>query len=100
MPDEFATRSLEISLRDYVDLLRRRQVVIIQMTVLALSVGVILSLTGKPFYRAGARMLVEGKSYAVGQYDTGNPLSGLFMQDSGHDIMTQMEVLQGEKVTA
>src|SRR2546426_8408061 len=100
MPEEFASAPLEISLRDYVDLLRRRKAIIIQTFVVALAVGVVVSLMAKPRYRTGARILVEGKSYSVGQYDSSNPLAGLFMQDSGHDILTQIEVLQGDKVVA
>ena len=43
---------------------------------------------------------MEGRSYSVAQYSSENPLVGLFTPDSGHDILTQLEVLQGDRVLA
>jgi capsular exopolysaccharide synthesis family protein len=98
MADEFAAPALDISLRDYVDLVRRRRAVIIQAFIAVVAGGFAITLTEKPTYRSTTRILVEGKSFSVAQYDANNPLSGLFLQDNGHEIATQIEVIQGEQV--
>jgi capsular exopolysaccharide synthesis family protein len=99
MSNEFGGPAIDISLRDYFDLLHRRRAVIIQSFLLILAVGFVLNLVSKPRYRSTTRILLEGKSNATATYDAGNPLSGLLLQDSGHDIVTQIGVIQGEQVT-
>ncbi len=98
MSEEFSTQASEISLRDYADLLRRRKYIVLQTFVLVLMVGTIVTFLTKPTYRAGARILVEGREFTVAQYNTSDPLSSLFMPDAGHDIATQIEVLQSARV--
>ena len=98
MSEDLGQQTTEISLRDYIDLLRRRKYVVIQTFVLVLMVGTIVTFMTKPTYRTGARILVEGREFTVAQYNTSDPLSNLFMPDAGHDIATQIEVLQSDKV--
>ena len=98
MQEELGLPATETSLRDYVDLLRRRKYIVLQTFVLVLMVGTIVTFLTKPVYRTGARILVEGKEFTVAQYNTSDPLSNLFMPDVGHDIATQIEVLQSDKV--
>src|SRR5579862_4335522 len=92
--------SPDMSLRDYVDVFRRRRAIIIQTFVVVAVVGLLVTFLTKPLYRTGSRILVEGKSYYVTQFDPTNPLGNLFTADSGHEVDTQIEVLQGEKVIA
>ncbi len=90
----------ELSLRDYMDLLRRRKAIVIQTFMVVFVLGVAVTFMAKPVYRTSARILVEGRSYNVASYSSDNPLVGLFTPDSGHDILTQLEVLQGDRVLA
>jgi succinoglycan biosynthesis transport protein ExoP len=90
----------ELSLRDYMDLLRRRKAIVIQTFMVVFVLGVAVTFMAKPVYRTSARILVEGRTYNVAQYSSDNPLVGLFTPDSGHDILTQLEVLQGDRVLA
>lgn len=90
----------ELSLRDYMDLLRRRKAIVIQTFMVVFVLGVAVTFMAKPVYRTSARILVEGRTYSVAQYSSENPLVGLFTPDSGHDILTQLEVLQGDRVLA
>jgi succinoglycan biosynthesis transport protein ExoP len=90
----------ELSLRDYMDLLRRRKAIVIQTFMVVFVLGVAVTFMAKPVYRTSARILVEGRSYNVASYTSDNPLVGLFTPDSGHDILTQLEVLQGDRVLA
>ena len=94
------TQSSELSLRDYMDLLRRRKAIVIQTFMVVFVLGVAVTFMAKPVYRTSARILVEGRSYNLGSYSSENPLVGLFTPDSGHDILTQLEVLQGDRVLA
>ena len=88
----------EISLRDYIDLLRRRKAIVIQTFVVVFVIGAIVTFMPKPQYRTSARILVEGKSNTVAAYGPGDPLSGFSVQDAGHDITTQIEILQGSEL--
>ena len=90
----------ELSLRDYMDLLRRRKAIVIQTFMVVFVLGVAVTFMAKPVYRTSARILVEGRTYNVASYSSDNPLAGLFTADSGHDILTQLEVLQGDRVLA
>ena len=88
----------EVSISEYLDVLRRRKAILIQTFVIVFVLGAIVTFLAKPVYRANARILVEGKSLTVAQYNGADPLSNLFLPDTGHDVTTQIEVLQGQKV--
>ena len=100
MLEETNPQTSELSLRDYMDLLRRRKAIVIQTFMVVFVLGVAVTFMAKPVYRTSARILVEGRNITVGSYNADNPLVGLFTPDSGHDILTQLEVLQGDRVLA
>ena len=77
-------------------MLRRRKYIVLQTFVLVIMVGTIVTYLTKPTYRTIARILVEGHEFTLAQYNTSDPLSNLFMPDAGHDISTQIEVLQSD----
>ncbi len=87
-----------MSLRDYLDVFRRRKVTIIQTFVVVMVVGLVITLLTKPLYRSTTRILVEGKALTLAQYNASDPLSSLFFQPAGHDVDTQIEVLQGDNL--
>ena len=64
--DEKNPNVSEISLRDYIDLLRRRKAIVIQTFVVVFVVGAIVTFLSKPVYHTGTRILVEGKSATLG----------------------------------
>lgn len=97
MEEEIQQRN-DVSVRDYLDLLRRRRAIIIQTFVIVLVVGVMVTFMTKALYQTKARILVEGKSLTVTQFDAKDPLSGIFMPNAGFDVATQIEVLQSTKV--
>jgi capsular exopolysaccharide synthesis family protein len=98
MSEELTPQQSEISLRDYVDLLRRRKYIVIQTFVVVIMVGLVVTFMTKPTYRTATRILVEGREATIAQYNGADPLANLFMPDVGHDVATQIEVLQGERV--
>lgn len=99
MQDE-STKQSEISLREYLDVLRRRKAILLQTFVSVFVVGIVITFITKPQFRASARVLVEGKAFYVSQFDSANPLGNLFSADAGHEVDTQLEVIQGEKVVS
>lgn len=100
MPNDFGSPAVDISLREYVEVLHRRRAIVVQTVVAVLAVGFVLNLVTKPRYRSDTRILLEGKSNAPSSVDAENPLANLFLQDSGHAIATQIGVIQGELVIA
>ena len=88
----------EISLRDYIDLLRRRKTIVIQTFVVIFVIGAIAVFIAKPQYRTSARILVEGKPLVLTQYSASDPMTDLFTAEAGHDVSTQLEMLQGAEI--
>jgi capsular exopolysaccharide synthesis family protein len=88
----------ENALTAYVDILRRRRPIVVQTFVVVLAVGILVTFLTKPLYRTDSRILVETKAMVVNTTDPNNPLSQLYNSDSGHDVDTQLEVLQGAQV--
>lgn len=95
-----AASSPDVSIQDYLELLRRRRVIFIQTLVVVIALGAVVTVMTKPLYNAHTSLLVEGRANTVAQMTTSDPLGNLFLPDVGHDIQTQVEVLNGEKVLA
>lgn len=87
------------SLRDLLEVLRRRKAIAIQTLVVVVALGFVLTLMTKPTYRSGARLLVEGKRSTVNINNTVNPLSGILTPSTGHDAETQVEILRSSSLT-
>src|SRR5258708_31571739 len=51
-----------------------------------------------PVFGTQTGILVEGNSYYVSQFSPNDPMSNLFTADVGHEVETQLGILQGEKV--
>jgi capsular exopolysaccharide synthesis family protein len=93
-----ASPASDISLQEFMDVLRRRKVVILQTFIVIVVVGVLIGVLTKPVYRATTDILVEGKSLAISSYNTDDPVSDVFMPNTGYDVPTQIEVLQSDQV--
>lgn len=87
-----------LSLRDFLNILRRRRAIAINTFILVVVLGVVLTLITTPRYSSSARILVEGKIQAVTISDTENPLSNLFIPRTGHDVATQVQILRSPLV--
>lgn len=85
-----------VSLQEYLLILRRRHAIILQVFVLILVVGVVMTLMTKPVYQSSARLLVEPPSMNVSTVDASNPLSGILAMTPQQTVATQVEVLQSE----
>ena len=90
----------DVTLGDYIDMLRRRKGIIIQTFLLVLMIGTVVTLLSKPVFRSTARILVEGKSLTLTTHTGDNPLDDIMQPDTQHDVGTQIEILQGQNVLA
>src|SRR3954470_532402 len=88
----------EVSIRDYVDMLRRRKAIVIQTFVVVFVIGAVVTFMSKPVYRTSTRILVEGNGSGVSTNGSGDPLQGFQNREVTHDVLTQLEILQGAEL--
>ena len=74
-PSEEQTAS--VSVREYIDVFRRRRAIFIQTFLLILVISVVVTLLTPPVYQSRARLLVAGRSASLNSINTDNPLSAL-----------------------
>ncbi len=93
MQDETVAQE-EVSLRDYLDLLRRRSAIIIQTVVAALVIGIVVAVVSSNVYSSGGQLLVTSTSPASSVIqNTADPLASVSNQSQVHNIATQLVVL-------
>ena len=94
MQDETVAQE-EVSLRDYLDLLRRRSAIIIQTVVAALIIGIVVAVVSTNVYSSGGRLLIAPTvSVATNTMQSNNdPINTISTQGQVHNIETQLEVL-------
>ena len=92
MQDETAAQE-EVSLRDYLDLLRRRSAIIIQTVVAALVIGIVVAVVSSNVYSSGGRLLVTPNTAGAVVRNSTDPLGNISDQTQVHNIETQLEVL-------
>ncbi|MCS6777994.1 MAG: polysaccharide biosynthesis tyrosine autokinase [Chloroherpetonaceae bacterium] len=84
----------EVTLREYLDLLRRRKAVIIQTFLAVLIIGIIVAYVSRPVYRSTGRLLVQPQISPINiGRNLDDPLSQLVQNRRVHSIETQMQVL-------
>ena len=98
MQDDYGTQPSEMSIRDYIDLLRRRKAIIIQAFIVVVSVGLVITMMSKPVYQSVGSILVEGRKWGIPATETQGIFAGLYPSDSGHGVDTQIVVITGRNV--
>src|SRR5260370_34159773 len=83
----------EINIREYLEILKRRKVVGIQMFVMVLAVGMVIAAMGKPVYVTSAKLLVAAANSSVSILDSNNPSAPLPPPAQPEHIDTQLQVL-------
>jgi succinoglycan biosynthesis transport protein ExoP len=84
----------EVSVKDYLDVLRRRKSILIQVFVLVMAVGAVVTLLARPVYQTSAKLLVPTSAASINLVDAKNPLSAVMASYQPESITTQMELLQ------
>jgi capsular exopolysaccharide synthesis family protein len=84
----------ELNLREYVQILKRRRAVFIQMFVLVLAIGIVMAASGKPIYQTSAKLLVTATHSSVSIVDSSNPIAAMLAAAEPDSVDTQLQVLQ------
>jgi succinoglycan biosynthesis transport protein ExoP len=95
MQDQFDDTQ-EFSLRDVLDVLRRRKWVVAQAFVFVTVIGVVMAMMSPPVYGASAKMLVDTPDNSIRQYtiDPNNPLTPIHDLVVRHTVDTQLAILR------
>ena len=95
-PSEEQTAS--VSVREYIDVFRRRRAIFIQTFLLILVISVVVTLLTPPVYQSRARLLVAGQSASLNSINTDNPLSALLAVAPSYSVATQIQLLQDGEI--
>ncbi len=87
-----------LTLRDFFDILRRRKLVALNVFVLVVALGFVVTLMTKPVYRTGAKLLVEGRNNTFNMSNNEDAFAPVFQPKSGRDVDTQIELLRSPLV--
>jgi uncharacterized protein involved in exopolysaccharide biosynthesis len=85
----------ELSIRDIVDVLMRRKAIFLQIAIVGIICGVILTVTSKPIYETRAKLLIASSGPTVSFIDSGNPIASMLAAVAPDSASTQLQVLQG-----
>ena len=96
LPNQVAQPS-EWSLKDYLQVLRRRKAVFMQVFVLVLAVGIVVTALGRPIYQSRAKIAVIPIASTMRLEDTKDPISSMLVGAQPHSVGTQLQVIQSEK---
>ena len=101
MQDETVAQE-EVSLRDYLDLLRRRSAIIIQTVVAALVIGLVVAVVSTNVYSSGGRLLIAPTTSVATNtaQSAADPIGTISNQNQVHNIETQLEVLMNGDLLA
>jgi polysaccharide biosynthesis transport protein len=95
-PVQQLTPTQEMSIRDYLDVIRRRKTIFIQVFVMVLAVGIVMTVLSKPVYRTTNKLLVPPINNTVNVSDTDNPIGPLLAATQGDSVLTHLEELQSK----
>lgn len=94
-PSAAAPRA-DLNLSVYVDVIRRRRTIFIQIFVMVMAIGLVVTALSKPVYQTYAKVLVPMGGAAVGMFDAKDPISVILATARPEPIKTQVEILQSE----
>src|SRR4051812_10727253 len=84
----------EVNLRDYLDIIRRRKLVFLQVFGLVLGMGILGTRSGKPIYQTRTKLLVSAGTSSVSIIDSNNPIATMLAAAQPYSIETQMQLIQ------
>src|SRR5712691_12783282 len=96
MADTPQLNAADVSLNDYLDIIRRRRWIIIQTFAVVAAIGLITTMMATPIYRATAKLKVEAAPLTITTQNTENPLASILSQAQPDSVETQMQMLQVE----
>src|SRR5438270_3642414 len=88
--------SADVSLNDYLQIVRRLYWIIVQTFAVVTAIGLITTMMTTPIYRATAKLKVDASPLTISTQNTDNPLSSILSQAQPDSVETQMQLLQVE----
>jgi polysaccharide biosynthesis transport protein len=86
----------EVSLQQYLEIIRRRRWTIVNTIVAVLVLGCVATALMTPIYQAQAKLLVRATAPQISAMNTENPLVDLLAMAQPESVDTQMEVLRSD----
>jgi polysaccharide biosynthesis transport protein len=83
-----------LDIRAYLDIIRRRKAIFIQVFVSMLVVGVVATGLSKPIYQTSAKLLVPAGATSVNIVDSNNPIAAILQATQPDSLATQMQDIQ------
>lgn len=95
-PSVSAAPRADLNLSVYVDVIRRRRTIFIQIFVMVLAIGLVVTALSKPVYQTYAKVLVPTGGPTMSIVDAKDPMSMILAMARPEPIKTQVEILQSE----
>ncbi|MGV3720673.1 MAG: GumC family protein, partial [Actinomycetota bacterium] len=86
----------DLNLSTYVEIIRRRRAIFIQVFVMVVAIGLVITALSKPVYQTYAEILVPLGGPAVSIVDSKDPVNLILATARPEPIKTQVKILQGE----
>src|SRR5260370_21058599 len=83
----------DVTLNDYLDIIRRRRWIIIQTFAVVTAIGLITTMMTTPIYRATAKLKAEAPPLTISTQNAHNPLSSLLSHAQPHSSATHTTLL-------
>ncbi len=94
--NELDNSEASVTFSEFIAIVRRRRIVIGNISITIILAGIIITLLTPPTYRATSYLLVQPTSLKLNQIDAANPLADLLAATPSYKIETQVRLLQNE----
>jgi polysaccharide biosynthesis transport protein len=95
-PEQLAPPA-ELNIKDYLDVVRRRKAVFIQVFIMVLAVGLVATALSKPVYQTTAKLTVPMPASKVDIMDVRDPIATIMGTNQPDPISAQMEAMQSRE---
>src|SRR5436305_928251 len=96
MADSLPLNAADVTLNDYLEIIRRRRWIILNTFAVVTAIGLVTTMMTTPIYRATAKLKVEAAPLTISTQNSDNPLSSILSQAQPDSVETQMQMLQTE----
>src|SRR5436190_2148216 len=94
--DESIVLPPDLSIKNLLNILRRRKAILVEAFVVVLAVGILTTKLHKPVYRTHAKLLVPVGTSSLSIVDSNNPIGTMLAAAQPDSVETQLHVLQSE----
>jgi len=95
-PTPSALPRADLNLSTYVEIIRRRRAIFIQVFVMVVAIGLVITALSKPVYQTYAEVMVPSGGAALSVVDAKDPVSMILSMARPEPIKTQVKILQSE----